>query len=268
MRKTLQHKDALISYYVYGKGVSLLLIHGFAETHSIWSRQVKYLSAYCTVIVPDLPGSGRSELYNTAEKNISIDDLAACIYSIIKKENIAQCIMLGHSMGGYITLAFAEKYQEKLKAIGLVNSTAFADSEEKKQNRIKGIKMMETYGSFAFLKTSIPGLFAEQFKDEHADAITNLIEEGKKFQKENLQQYYYAMMQRPDKTQVLKSSKLPVLFVMGTEDKAAPLSDVLKQAHLPEISYIHIVENVGHMSMWEAPGKLNRIVRNLVNAFE
>ena len=71
--------------------------------------------------------------------------------------------------------------------------------------------------------------------------------------KQALQQYYYAMMQRPDRTHVLKNNKVPVLFVIGTEDIAAPLNDVLKQVHLPEIAYIYIIENIGHMSMLEAP---------------
>ncbi|MBV9961896.1 MAG: alpha/beta hydrolase, partial [Parafilimonas sp.] len=163
-------------------------------------------------------------------------------------------------------LAFAEKYPEKLKAFGFVQSTAFADSEEKKQTRLKGIRVMKAYGSYTFLKTAIPGLFAEQFKKEHPAIVNEFIEAGQGFKSENLQQYYYAMMQRPDRTHVLKNSKVPVLFVMGTEDIASPLNDSLKQSHLPEIAYIHIIENAGHMSMLEAPGKLNSILENFANA--
>ena len=72
--------------------------------------------------------------------------------------------MLGHSMGGYITLAYVEKYSEKLKAFGFVHSTAFADSEEKKQNRKRGIEMMGEYGSYAFIKNTTPNLFTPAFK--------------------------------------------------------------------------------------------------------
>jgi pimeloyl-ACP methyl ester carboxylesterase len=169
-------------------------------------------------------------------------------------------------MGGYITLAFAEKYPEKIKAFGLINSTAFADSEEKKQNRLKGIELIEKYGSHAFLKTTIPSLFSEAFRKEHAEVVNELVEEGKQFSKQSLQQYYYAMMQRPDTTSVIKKSKKPVLFVMGTEDVAAPLNDVLKQVHLAEIAYIHIIENIGHMSMLEAPDSLNSILKDFANA--
>jgi pimeloyl-ACP methyl ester carboxylesterase len=268
MKKTVEHNNASLIYQVYGEGLPVILIHGFAETNSIWNNQTNYLSNYCKLIVPDLPGSGESLLNNSSENKLSIEALAESVFSIIQNENIEQCIMLGHSMGGYITLAFAEKYPEKLKAFGFVQSTAFADNDEKKQNRIRGINAMESYGSYAFLKTSTPGLFADNFKTAHKQVVNKLIEDGKHFNKTSLQQYYYAMMQRPGRTFVLKNNKLPVLFVIGTEDTAAPLKDVLKQVHLPEIAYIYILKNTGHMSMLEKPDKLNRILRNFVNEIE
>lgn len=267
MKKTVEHTSATLSYYVYGKGLPLILIHGFAETNSIWKKQSGYLKKYCRVIVPDLPGSGESSTLSSEQDGITIDALAESVHSIIKNENIQECVMLGHSMGGYVTLAFAEKYPDKLKGFGLINSTAFADTGEKRQIRMKAIKLMETRGSFVFLKTSIPGLFAKKFKTNHAKEISNFIEKGKLFNKRNLQQYYHAMMQRKEKTNVLRSTPLPVLFVMGEEDTAAPLNDVLKQVHLPEISYIHAIEKTGHMSMWEAAGKLNRIMKDFLHAF-
>jgi pimeloyl-ACP methyl ester carboxylesterase len=66
------------------------------------------------------------------------------------------------------------------------------------------------------------------------------------------------MMLRPDRTHVLLSNRLPVIFVIGTEDIAAPLDDVIKQVSLPNISYIHVLQDTGHMGMWEAPEKLNQ----------
>jgi pimeloyl-ACP methyl ester carboxylesterase len=243
-------------------------LHGFAETSSIWQKQINFLSSFCRVIIPDLPGSGKSALPELSAEKLSIDDLAEAVHSILQKENIEQCIMLGHSMGGYITLAFADKFLNKLRGFGFVHSTAFADSEEKKQNRLKGIKMIEQYGSYAFLKTSLPGLFSSEFKKEKPGVVSKLIDEGKNFTKKSLQQYYYAMMQRPDRTDVLRNNKLPVLFVLGTEDTAAPLHDILKQVYLPETAYIHIISNSGHMSMLEEPLKLNRILKEFVHAFD
>jgi pimeloyl-ACP methyl ester carboxylesterase len=190
MRKEFTYRSATISYRVEGQGKPVILIHGFGEDGEIWNGQAAFLKDYCMLIIPDLPGSGRSTLLSLEsevrslkweEKNsatpdsrlqtpdfILIDDYAACIHELLKYENISSCTMLGHSMGGYITLAFAEKYPSALNAFGLLHSTAFADSEEKKKLRERGIETIEQYGAHAFLKTTIPNLFGKRFKEQNS----------------------------------------------------------------------------------------------------
>jgi len=125
---------------------------------------------------------------------------------------------------------------------------------------------MEAYGGYSFLKNTIPNLFAQNFKATHPEKIDCLIEEGKHFSTKALQQYYRAMMNRADKTSVLQNNPLPVLFVLGTEDVAAPMKDVLQQTHLPLSSYIHILNNTGHMGMWEATENLNQYLLHFIEA--
>lgn len=264
--KNILYKDTEIFYEVHGNGKPVLvLIHGFAETGAVWVYQTAYLKKCFTVIVPDLPGYGRSAELNIEPSKTTIEDYADCIYTIIKKENIENCIILGHSMGGYITLAIAENHSEILSAFGFVHSTALADSEEKKQNRLSGIEMIKTYGSYSFIKKTTPNLFAQKFKEERTDKIDQLTEQGKLYSKKSLQQNYYAMMNRCDRTNILKNTKFPVLFIAGKQDNAVSLNDTLKQVHLPEISYIHILNNAGHMGMWEAADKVNEYAEEFVN---
>ncbi len=255
MQKEFQYQNAVISYNIYGTGKPVVLLHGFAEDSSIWNNQVSYLESHCQLIVPDLPGSGKSALLQSA--NIEMEDYADCIYALLNYEEITSCIMLGHSMGGYITLAFAEKYFPKLKAFGLIHSTAFADNAEKKTIRKKGIQLMEEYGALPFIKNTFPNLFSSKFKQEHPEIVDALTEQGKSFTTTAIVQYYTAIMNRPDRTEVLKTSEVPVLFIIGPEDVAVPLTDLLEQVHLPNVSHIHILEGVGHMSMLEAPNELN-----------
>jgi len=263
MYKNFNYKNSNISYEVLGEGQPVVLLHGFGETGSIWNKQDIVLKKQCRLIIPDLPGSGNSETLQG--ENISIEDYAACVNALLNEENIETCIMLGHSMGGYITLAFAEKYPERLKAFGLVHSTAFADNEEKKATRKKGIQMVKEYGGYSFLKNTTPNLFADVFKKEHPEEVNTLIENGQSFPDEALVQYYSAMMNRPDRTSVLSQSKVPVLFIIGTEDVAAPLNDLMQQVHLPEVSHFHIIEGVGHMSMLEAADQLNKFLLDFIN---
>lgn len=276
MQKSFAYLSTTITYQVTGEGQTVVLLHGFGEDSTVWDLQTGFLKNFCHLIVPNLPGSGKSGLLRQKEKaksqnipsgtsDILIDDYADCIYALLLHENTRSCIMLGHSMGGYITLAFAKKYPQMLTGFGLVHSTAFADSDEKKINRQKAIGFIEEYGTYQFLKTTTPNLFAERFKQEHPEKINKLVEDGKSFTREALQQYYRAMMLRPDMTHLLKDNQTPVLFVIGTEDIAAPLKDVMQQVSLPSISYIYVLPDTGHMGMWEAPDTLNQALIAFIN---
>ena len=275
MYKTFQYQMATISYRVEGKGNPVVLIHGFGEDSHIWDTQIEFLKEYCLLILPDLPGTGNSQMivHSIQEKNnatpfssvISLDDYADCIYTLLLHENIKLCTMLGHSMGGYITLAFAQLFPQMLTGFGLIHSSAFADSEEKKGNRQLGIEKMNQEGAYAFFKNSIPNLFSKSFKETNPGKINELIEATKYFSSKACQQYLNAMINRPDRTEVLKKTPLSVLFIIGTEDTAAPMNDLLSQTHLPKSTIIHILEETGHMSMLESPDLLNQYLLAFIN---
>lgn len=261
----MHYNNRQLSYHTYGAGKTLVLLHGFAEDNRVWHLQVAALQAHYRLIVPDLPGSGQSErLHDTL--NASIEQYAYAVLAILQQEQVTQCVVLGHSMGGYITLAIAEKKPAWLSGFGFVHSTALPDSEEKKQNRQRGIELIGQYGGYPFIKNTTPNLFSAAYKTSHAGQVEELIERGREFTDLALQQYYVAMMNRPDRTFVLSGSNVPVLFIIGTDDVAAPLKDVLPQTYLPACSYIHILENTGHMGMWEAPEKVNRYLAEFMEA--
>jgi pimeloyl-ACP methyl ester carboxylesterase len=255
--KNLVFQSAQIFYRVSGTGRPLLLVHGFAEDGSIWDEQVRYLKQRYMVIVPDLPGSGRSP-FNTQLS--TIDDYASCLKALAEKEKLGSCIMIGHSMGGYISLACAEKFPGLLHGFGLFHSTAYADSEEKKNARRKSIEFIRQYGSAAFIHQSVPNLYAEHFKNQAPQTVSALVEKYAGFDPLSLIQYYEAMIKRPDRTAVLKKFPGPVLFVIGEQDKAVPMEDCLQQCHMPGWSQIDILENVGHMGMIEHAAGSGRII--------
>ncbi len=261
MQKSFIYLQQPVTYRMYGKGKLVVLIHGFPEDGNIFQSQINFLQQHCLVIVPDLPGSG-SSAYNASIH--TIEAFALCINSILEKEAINTCIIMGHSMGGYISLAFAELFPEKILGLGLIHSTAFADSDEKKAMRAKAINTMNEVGAYQFIKITISNLFSDISKEAFQQEIASLIEAGKKFSTKALQQYYSAMMQRPDRTSVLSSINSPVLFVIGDKDVAAPLKDLEQQIHLPHCSYIHIIENVAHMSMIEAADVLNNYLLDFI----
>ena len=171
--------------------------------------------------------------------------------------------MVGHSMGGYITLAFAEKYPENLSAFGLFHSTAYADSEEKKTIRKKSIDFIIKNGAAEFIKQYTPNLFSDHTKRDHPEMVEEFIRMYDNFNPSSLVSYYEAMMQRSDRSNVLRNFGGPILFIIGENDNAVPFEHSLQQSHIPELSYIHILKNAGHMGMWEASDEAN----NYLTAF-
>lgn len=116
-------------YKVSGTGTPIVLIHGFCENSSIWKDLEKVLSDNYQVISVDLPGFGQSPLDNS---DLTLDNVATILHDFLKQLKISSCFMIGHSLGGYITLSFAKKYSDMLLGFGLFHSTTFADSEEKR----------------------------------------------------------------------------------------------------------------------------------------
>lgn len=258
-----------VFYSVAGKGRPVVLIHGFAEDSDVWRHQVAALAQQHLLIIPDLPGSGQSHL----QQDMSIEAMADCVKHILNQELPNQkeensIIMIGHSMGGYITLAFAEKYGASLQAFGLFHSTAFADSEEKKATRRRSIEFMQTHGSDEFIKQSTPNLFTEEFRIKNGAAVADMIARYSNFDSRALEAYYVAMIQRPNRTAVLRLFNKPVLFIIGKNDKAIPFDDSMKQCHIPQLATVEILETSAHMGMWEEKEKSNQALLSFLQQIQ
>ncbi|MBS1513108.1 MAG: alpha/beta hydrolase [Bacteroidetes bacterium] len=259
----ITYQSAKIFYRITGNGKPVLLLHGFGEDGEIWNRQPDALHQY-QLIIPDLPGSGQSAFI----ADMSIEGMATAMKALLDETGFQQPVtIIGHSMGGYIMLALAEKYPQAIKAIGLFHSSAFADSEEKKAARQKSIAFIEEHGAYEFLKTSIPGLFykgADGQSPSDPESIAALVEKGRQFTPEALVAYYQAMINRPDRTALLKTIPCPVLFIIGVFDMAVPFTQSMQQSHFPELSYITILRQSAHMGMWEETAKANAALLNFL----
>lgn len=247
------------AYWKAGSGFPVMLLHGFAEDHRIWKHQAAFLSQEYTVISPDLPGSGLSPL---PDEEMSIPLLAEFVLAILDQESIRQVILFGHSMGGYIALAFAEKYASRLCGMSLVHSTAYADDEMKKENRRKSIRLIENEGGALFVKAMVPNLYGEKAKLEKQDELMMHIDMALQIPSISLQAYYRAMIERPDRTDVLRNALFPVQFIIGMQDNAVLPSDAIAQSSLPAIADVHILPEVGHSGMIEAADDLNSMVNS------
>jgi pimeloyl-ACP methyl ester carboxylesterase len=159
-------------------------------------------------------------------------------------------------MGGYVAIAFAELYAKNISGLAFVHSLATADSEEKKEQRRKSIELLKKGGKEPFVRQMMPGLFSEKFKNEHLDEINGQVKEGLLTETDSLVAFYNAMIMRPDRINTLKNSDLPVLWVVGDEDKIASKENIMQQCSHSNVNFVKLYRNCGHMSMLEQPEKL------------
>lgn len=256
-----QYQDTSIHYTLNGSGRRVLLLHGFGETSSVWDSIAAELSKDFEVLVPDVPGSGNTE----AIADMSMEGLARAIKALTDHLEWRTFALIGHSMGGYIALAFADMFPESLTGLGLFHSTAFADSEEKIANRRKGMAFMREHGAQAFLESTTPNLFAPATRENNPALVGEFLDGSGKFSVDILVSYYESMIRRPDRSSLLKEVNFPVLIVMGLYDQAVPQKDALQLCKLPKKAYIHTLSQSGHMGMLEEPKKSLAILQEFLS---
>jgi len=255
--KKINIPSGILSYEIEGKGIPVMLVHGFGEDGYVWDEVAASLSSDYQIIIPHLSGSYLSPINNLSlVNNLSMESMAEDLLKIIDAEKLDKVVMLGHSMGGYITLAFAERYEGRLSAFGLIHSTSYADSEAKKEARLKSVEFLKNNTTKSFLEVATPNLFGTQYKSSHPEKINELIERASRITEASMMAYLRAMRKRKDRTDILRNTTQPVFFCIGMQDNAVNPEDAIQQSKLPVHAHKLILGEAGHQGMMEAPERL------------
>ncbi|QCR23369.1 alpha/beta fold hydrolase [Pontibacter sp. SGAir0037] len=238
------------TYTDTGTGDALVFLHGFCESKQVWEEFAKPLEQKFRIIALDLPGHGR-HTSNLNSSTMSMEGMADHVKEQLDILGIRKCLMIGHSMGGYVTMAFAEKYSAMLTGICLFHSSALPDTDEKKENRNKTIDYVERHGVVNFINPFVEPLFYRENRERLQAEIELLKEIGRQTPQPAVLAALAAMRDRPDRSQVLADLKCPVLFLFGKDDGAVPLEKALEQCHLPNNSTVCFLGKTGHMGMFE-----------------
>ncbi|QIL76036.1 alpha/beta fold hydrolase [Hymenobacter sp. HDW8] len=244
------------------KKLVLIYLHGFAENHTIWTEFIQNCPPEYKVLTPDFPGYGTAD--SSRVTDYSMEALAEFVKGELDEADAQQAILIGHSMGGYVALAFAEKYPARVAGLCLFHSSAQADTDEKKANRDKNISFVERHGVVKFMETFIRPLFADANEETMMPYRRQLEEIGAATSQASIIGGMRAMRDRPDRTEVLRKATFPVLFIVGKEDAAVPLATSLEQVALPPESTALFLERVGHVGFFERPQSTRRAVLDFV----
>lgn len=246
---------------------TIVFLHGFCGSSQYWHKVCPLLSENYRIIMPQLRGHGES---STPEGSYKMETMADDIAALMDELDLNKVSMFGHSLGGYVTLAYAEKYAERLSGFGLIHSTALPDTGDMKKKRLKDIEEIRHEGITAYVNKLIPKLFNKSKVNTIKADVDQMIEVGLLMKPEGAINTLEGMMQRPDRSSVLADANFPILLVAGAEDDVIPSEvtfTITGSGHAESTyKYPHIVENtfegVSHMSLVEAPDQLARVIAN------
>ena len=254
-----------LAYFDEGKGEqTLLLIHGFGEDNTIWKNQIDFLSTYYRIIAPNIPGVNCKPLVLHHSQAPSIRMYVEVLHDLMHHLHIDQYFIVGHSMGGYIGLSFADYYVNHVQGLLLFHSTTYEDNEAKKLSRMKVAEFIEEYGTLKYLETATANLFSNKFKEEHPGAIQTVIDSASDISKEAMMQFVFAMRNRQAHIHMLTQKRIPVWMIVGKEDIAVPFEDSQAQIELLPPKNVLILEQVGHMGMLEATDQVNQAMHQFI----
>ncbi len=236
----------------------MVFIHGFCETHEIWNDFIKPFTRSFRVITLDLPGFGNSELLPSP---FTVDEVGEAVANVLNKNKVNDAIVIGHSLGGYVTLSLAGHHPNLVSAIVLFHSSAFSDSEEKKENRNKVIESISKYGALPFIDTFVPGLFF----DKSNASIKKVYAIASKTKSETLISYTRAMRDRPDRREMWIKNDLPKLLIAGTEDTSIPVQISREMAEIGANLRFYELKNTGHMGFFEAEKECQLIITSFTD---
>lgn len=246
-----------IAYTRRNKGNPLLLLHGWGSDHTVWNDVASLMESDFELILPDLRGFGESSV---VESHYKITDMAADLSSLLDQLEVRKIVIVGHSMGNYVSLAFVHANPERVLGLGIISSQAQADSIERKQMLYKSAEEIMNTGVKTVLK-SLPPLMAS---DERVQAhIRNLIERQ---HPAGLAGALKAMADREDSSSILSSFKFPVVVIHGKADEFMPIrrAQEIKEA-IPH-AILTELPNVGHYPILENPQATANSLRNLLNS--
>jgi pimeloyl-ACP methyl ester carboxylesterase len=236
------YKNTKVSFTSQGSGPAVVLLHGFLENSSMWNQISEQISKKNRVVCIDLLGHGATENCGYIH---TMEDQAEMVKAVLDHLRLRKYILIGHSMGGYIALAFAQLYPTNVKGLCLMNSTALPDSEEKKTNRNRGIVAVKQNHK-TFVRIAIPMLFSEKNRAVFTSEIAEITNEALKTSPQGIIAALEGMKIRKDHTDILSKDLFPIQIVIGKQDPALEYATLIDQVKNTKVKVVEYPD--GHMS--------------------
>lgn len=240
---------------------TVVLLHGYLESLLVWEEFVPLLYKQVRVITLDLPGHGISEVKGEVH---SMEWLADTVCAALDALGVERCTLVGHSMGGYVALAFAERHPERLDGVVLLSSTPNADTPEKAENRRREIALVKAGKKDQLARVAPAAGFAEENRSRMADAIEDLTEQVFLTEEAGIVALLGGMIERKDRNEMLRQSPMRQLFIFGRHDGYIPVEAAEKLAAEHPQAQVVWLEHAGHMGFLEEPETVAKALLNFM----
>lgn len=256
----LNYKNTKINYEVYGKreNPAVLLLHGYLESLKIWEHFVPLLSDQYFVVAMDIPGHGKSGIFSIVHR---MDDLAEAAFHVLQNIGVTRAHVIGHSMGGYVALAFRESHYSVMRSCVLFHSTCLSDTPEKRMNRTREIELVREGKKDLIVKVNIPRAFA----DDNLEDLSGKVKWAQEIAMENADEGIISLLngmkERPDRSALLKDDIIPYLLIAGKKDNYIPFEAARCIPNLGSNISFSVLENSGHMGFVEEPDRSAQILK-------
>lgn len=238
----LEYKHININYSDKGTGTAVVLLHGFLENSTMWKPFIHKLTKKNRVVTIDLLGHGKTGCLGYVH---TLEDMAEAVKAVLSKLRLRRVVLIGHSMGGYVALAFAEKYPRMMKGLCLMNSTGLADGKEKRINRDRAIVAVKQNHK-SFIRISVANLFRPKNRPIFADEIVKVKDEALKIPLQGIVAALEGMKVRKDRTKILKSKSFKKLMIIGKHDPVLDYDSLYNQTKNTDVKIVEFPD--GHMS--------------------
>lgn len=242
---TVTYKGITIQHDVIGNGKPLVFLHGFLENSTMWTDTISFFSNHYRCITIDLLGHGLTGCLGYIH---TMEDMANAVQAVLKHLEISKATLIGHSMGGYVALAYIDLFPESASGLVLLNSTALPDSEERKQNRARAIDIVKKNPN-AYTSMAIANLFAEKNRSNFSDEINFIKNQASKTSLQGIISALEGMKNRKDRSAVLQNFKNPKIIFSGQYDPVLSYSQNQLEAQQHAIELVTF--NGGHMTYIE-----------------
>jgi pimeloyl-ACP methyl ester carboxylesterase len=271
-----QQREVIMQYYIHfkggklyytdsGEGKAVVLIHGYLESSEIWKGFAEKLSEHFRVISLDLPGHGNSTLYGEC---LTMEFLATAVKGLIDTLDLRKIFLAGHSLGGYVTLAFLEKYPDRLAGYSLFHSHPFADTPEVIKKREREISIVRSGRKFLIYPENVSRMFADKNLSRFPDALQHAKDIASRLSESGIIGVLNGMIVRPSRLSVMEAGKVPCLWILGRNDNYISCDQVCSRVRLPENANVHILENSGHLGFIEDEETALRLVVDFIEGLD